>query len=295
MLGRGVEHLEVDEDGYLKITDMYFNTPNEAGYILDQYGNFIHSKNDSYDSWNIMSYDGTPKLVVSFEGNVRNKIGAGLEAIHSLFDAKQSNNGVSQNSANTTLVLKDKNELITNAVRSAFGTDGSIRTQLQARNYNSSGTLVKTGSIGVVVAKDGTLSYEVTEPDKFRQAIGTSLNVTGRRLDQSGNVTQTGTSYKTIGAFNYTTKTGRFMCIASVPLKTSKNTSHSAIMINGTAKGVVTTNSQSMIVTNPMTFETFNPNTTVTIGVGINAQDSGTTATIPAYNPPMITVFDLPI
>lgn len=204
LLGRGVEHLEVDEDGYLKITDMYFNTPNEAGYILDQYGNFIHSKNDSYDSWNIMSYDGTPKFAVSFEGNVRNKIGAGLEAIHSLIDAKQSNNGVSQNTGNTTLTLKDKNELITNTVRSAFSPDGSIRTQLQARNYNSSGTLVKTGSLGVVVAKDGTLSYEVTEPNKFRDAIDVNALIQIKKVSL-GSQTVAANSTKSINLYTAVT------------------------------------------------------------------------------------------
>lgn len=168
----GTDKLSIDENGYLKITDMYYKTPEENGYITDQYGNFIHSSNNTDDSWCIYSNNGIPKLEVTYEGNVCNRLGAGLEVIHSLIDAKQSNNGVSQNTANTTLALRDKNELITNTVRSAFGTDGSIRTQLQARNYNSSGTLVKTGSLGVVVAKDGTLSYEVTEPDKFRKAIG---------------------------------------------------------------------------------------------------------------------------
>lgn len=178
----GVDHLEVDEDGYLKITDMYFNTPYNAGYITDQSGNFIHSRNDSSDSWNIVSYDGTPKLVVPYEGNVRNKIGAGLEVTHSLIDTKQSNNGVSQVTGTTYLALKDKNGYIINTVRNEANPNGSNKAQLQARNYNSSGTLVKTGSLGVVVAKDGTLSYEVTEPNKFRQAIGLSNNFNIARL-----------------------------------------------------------------------------------------------------------------
>ena len=151
-----------------------------------------------------MSYDGTPKFAVSFEGNVRNKIGAGLEAIHSLIDAKQSNNGVSQNTGNTTLTLKDKNELITNTVRSAFSPDGSIRTQLQARNYNSSGTLVKTGSLGVVVAKDGTLSYEVTEPNKFRDAIDVNALIQIKKVSL-GSQTVAANSTKSINLYTAVT------------------------------------------------------------------------------------------
>ena len=63
----GVDHLEVDENGYLKISDMYFNTPSDAGYILDQYGNFIHSRDGATDNWNIKGNDGTPHFNVYFE------------------------------------------------------------------------------------------------------------------------------------------------------------------------------------------------------------------------------------
>lgn len=63
----GVDHLEVDENGYLKISDMYFNTPSEAGYILDQYGNFLHSRDGATDHWNIKGNDGTPHFNVYFE------------------------------------------------------------------------------------------------------------------------------------------------------------------------------------------------------------------------------------
>lgn len=71
VLGRGIEHLSVDEDGYLKISDMYFNTPHSHGYILDQYGNFIHTGNTDTASWGIKNRDGVATLYHNYEtGNL---------------------------------------------------------------------------------------------------------------------------------------------------------------------------------------------------------------------------------
>ena len=62
-----LDHLSIDENGYLKISDMYFNTPYDAGYILDQYGNFIHSRDIATDNWNIQDNNGTPHIKAYYE------------------------------------------------------------------------------------------------------------------------------------------------------------------------------------------------------------------------------------
>lgn len=133
LLGRGVDHLEVDENGYLKISD-------------------VHFVNDT------------------------------LELVNPEIDATKANNNVSSIKYPTTGNILDKNGKILSRTEGVVEPSGKVGFNIYANNYNSSGIQVGNARITGYVAKDGTVSYVVTAPDKFRQAIGLSNNFNIARL-----------------------------------------------------------------------------------------------------------------
>lgn len=71
LLGRGVEHLSLEPDGTLMIDSLRYDTPQNAGYITDQFGNFHHSRSATGDSWSIVNNANSAMLTFYWEtGNL---------------------------------------------------------------------------------------------------------------------------------------------------------------------------------------------------------------------------------
>lgn len=71
LLGRGVEHLSLEPDGTLMIDSLRYDTPQAAGYITDQYGNFYHSRSATGDSWSLANNANSAMLTFYWEtGNL---------------------------------------------------------------------------------------------------------------------------------------------------------------------------------------------------------------------------------
>lgn len=89
------------------------------------------------------------------------------------YDGSAANNGVSSGiSYPTTFNILDKSSRILVRLEGVINSSGSIGSYWYVRNYNTSGTQVGQKGISMTMAKDGTLTYAVSDGDKFRSAIG---------------------------------------------------------------------------------------------------------------------------
>lgn len=174
VLGRGIEHLSVDEDGYLHISDMRFNTPYESGYTTDNRGNFSHSRANSGDYWNIKNYNGNDRVRIYFEDSDTRRLefqNGTLALVNPEIDVTKANNNVSAIKYSSTSVITDANGGTLARVEGVVNPNGNVGFNIYADNYNSSGTGIGRAGIQGHVDKNGNVSYGVNSPDKFRQAI----------------------------------------------------------------------------------------------------------------------------
>lgn len=102
--------------------------------------------------------------------------GARVESIDSFMVAK--NTAIDRNAANpssdqwgTGLLLLDKNDEDIGTIRPLRYADGRVALRLNATHEKSNGTTVEN-VISIVIAKDGTQTYGVSNPANFRSAIG---------------------------------------------------------------------------------------------------------------------------
>ena len=113
------------------------------------------------------------------------------------------------------------------------------------------------------------------------------------------NVTQTGTTKKDILTLKYTSNTGKIIINADFPLYTSRYTSNLFIIVDGveaTAGGTNTQTTNFSVDNIPLSCVlTPTIGQEITIKIQINAQDSGTTATVPAYHTGNVTIQDIPV
>lgn len=93
-----------------------------------------------------------------------------------------ANNNVSSIQWPTTSCIFDKNGNILTRLEAIVNPNGDIANQFYARNYNSSGDMIKQAGISVTVNKSGTVSYAVTEPSKFLAAIGAGSLIKAQRF-----------------------------------------------------------------------------------------------------------------
>jgi hypothetical protein len=89
------------------------------------------------------------------------------------YDGSAANNGLSSGiSYPTTFNILDKSSRILVRLEGVINSSGSIGSYWYVRNYNTSGAQVGQKGISMTMAKDGTLTYAVSDGDKFRSAIG---------------------------------------------------------------------------------------------------------------------------
>lgn len=88
-------------------------------------------------------------------------------------DVSLSNNGLSSGQIySTTSCILDKADRIITRQEAIVYASGNITNYIYARNYDTSGNMLKQAGISITVNKSGTVSYAVTEPSKFLAAIG---------------------------------------------------------------------------------------------------------------------------
>lgn len=95
-----------------------------------------------------------------------------LTARFSTFDLSKANNGVSSTLYPTTFNIEDSAGRITTRLEGVIKSDGTVSSYWYLRNYNTSGTQVAQKGIQMTMAKDGTLTYTVSDGNRFRSAIG---------------------------------------------------------------------------------------------------------------------------
>lgn len=271
LLGRGVEHLEVDEDGYLKISGMYFNTPYDAGYILDQYGNFIHSRDTATDNWNIQGNDNTAHLKVYFE---------------------------------TGKIFTDDALVTTDSIGFEYplifdnGLNLWIGATKTATQHHTGATFISSGYSGsnghptafISVPNSnntGATNYGILHEGNFPDANATRTSNRG-----TSNNTNTSTTPKDLLTINHKTNTGKVAVIGKIPLLTNNQTSNCRIIVNGTEVAYNVTN--ATVVQQITLFGTADVTKGSTVPIKLQfAPQSGSTATVPAYNTYALMAFDL--
>ena len=82
-----------------------------------------------------------------------------------------STNHVSSNTQLTSVEFKDKNDFVYSGLNTTLSSNGLIETWLNVKNKKTDGSVVNN-YIDLLVAKDGTMSYDVAAPAAFRSAIG---------------------------------------------------------------------------------------------------------------------------
>lgn len=103
----------------------------------------------------------------------------------------------------------------------------------------------------------------------------------------------TTTSSVTIGSFSHTSQSGKVLVIADLTLQTSRYTSSLQVYAGSTNVGGSRTNLTSP--TRMVDIRHYTParGTAITYSLRMNSQDTGTTATFPAYNTAELIVMDI--
>lgn len=125
----------------------------------------------------------------------------------------------------------------------------------------------------------------------------TTPNIT---YDVSDKTEKTSTAQDTHGTtlvtINHTTQTGRFLVLSSAVIKTSRYTSYTTIAVNGEGVGAewgVTNLTTPTTVHNVIEIKNKEIGSSHIIELKLGSQDSGTTATRPAYNPSILCAIDI--
>ena len=87
-------------------------------------------------------------------------------------DASLANNNLTtDNLYPTTFNILDKSNRILSRIECIPKSNGTISSYWYVRNYDTAGTMTGQKGIKMIIAKNGSLSYEVAEPTNFRNAI----------------------------------------------------------------------------------------------------------------------------
>lgn len=155
-------------------------------------------------------------------GNITTKSSANtcFMAQHDYLDAKQANNGITETRWPTGAQVKDKNGLpIANFCTSVY-TSGVVGASIYAYNYNTSGTQVGSGHINIKVDKSGNVTYDVTTPQAFRNAIG--IGAYGALTGMSADVDLSGTAANSAKKIPFTSFTGAYCSASSGGIKVAQ-------------------------------------------------------------------------
>lgn len=184
---------ETGEGGEIHLNASTANTT-QAGIVLDQFeskfrifgiasadGETINGVGtplviDPYNKTITGGYTLTGSLTghASLDLPLTGGIVTGYISLKTNYNASLANNGISSGAGYpTTFNILDSAERIMVRNEAVINSNGSIGSYWYVRNYNTSGTQVAQKGIGIYMAKDGTLTYGVSDPAKFRAAIGT--------------------------------------------------------------------------------------------------------------------------
>ena len=119
-----------------------------------------------YDSSNPPTAAAVSALPIS-GGNLTGNVNLKISSI----DGSKADNNVSSTQYPTTFSLLDTGNRILARQEALICADGRIGAYWYIRNYNTDGTQVAQKGIQMVMAKDGTLTYSVSDPAKFTTAI----------------------------------------------------------------------------------------------------------------------------
>lgn len=188
---------------------------------------------------------GTRTVDVSDAGIWRSAIGAvnkagdtitgDLNSRYSSFDVSKSNNNVSSTLYPTTFNICDTANRIVARQEGLIYANGNTGSNWYVRNYNTSGTQVAQKGISMVMDKSGNFTYGISDPGKFRQAIGMNYNWAMRT--NLGNKTGSGTTEtKIFESGNISTiPVGTYLVGLSIPLAVNQNTATARLRIGSTA------------------------------------------------------------
>ena len=134
---------------------------------------------------NGVSFDGSANITVADStklpltgGTITGELSYQVNSV----DAKLANNNLSSGLLYpTTFHIRDKNGNTLNRLECIVNSNGEIGTFWYLRNWQTDGTYVAQKGIKFIMAKDGTLTYNISDADKFRSAIS-AVNKAGDTL-----------------------------------------------------------------------------------------------------------------
>lgn len=91
---------------------------------------------------------------------------------HETFDLTEADNGVSASMWPPAVVSRDANGLNEAFFGGVVRADGAVSAGMWSYNYDASGNRVASNRIEALSHKDGSMSYAVADPAKFRDTIG---------------------------------------------------------------------------------------------------------------------------
>lgn len=113
-------------------------------------------------------------------------------------DASKTNNNISSTVYPTTFNVTDASDRILARMEALIYANGNIASYWYVRNYNTSGTQVAQKGIMMTMAKDGTLTYSVSDNAKFRTALGLTGLATASIKYVDTNLTSSSTGVITV-------------------------------------------------------------------------------------------------
>ena len=142
------------------------------------------------------------------------------------------------------------------------------------------------------IGANGTPRVQLGQPAAWRTALQVSPNVS--RVQNRRTTDVTTTTQTTIASLSHTTKTGKFIVMAQMTLKTSRNTSRVVLAQGTNVLAESTTNSTANTNASLFAFGTATSGTAVSLAMNMVSQDTETTATAPAYHTYSIMAVDIP-
>lgn len=111
-------------------------------------------------------------------------------------DVEQANNNITTTHYPSTDSILDKNGKSITRFQSQIDADGKIRATMYVRNFNTSGQSLGVNQISAGMDKSGNSFYEVTNHNKFREAIKT-VDQLGTDIPSNADLN----TYKTAGTY----------------------------------------------------------------------------------------------
>lgn len=121
---------------------------------------------------NVFIEDGTLRGYLDLNTSSNQTMQSSLFQKFSNIDASLADNGVTSTLYPTSFSVSDKNSKILARMEARVLASGAIGSKWYVRNYDSNGTLLATKGIQMDMDKDANLTYTVSDPAKFRTALG---------------------------------------------------------------------------------------------------------------------------